>query len=140
MRIVLDTNVLIGALITKGTPPYQLQQAMLSGKIELVTSTRQLEELGRVLNYEKLKPYIREGEASALLEMIDTRAVIIEALPEVDLSPDPDDNAILATGIAGNADLIVSGDKTGMLDLNEVNGIPIVTSRQALQRIEAQNQ
>ncbi len=39
MRVVLDTNILIGALITKGTPPDRLYQAWLRNEIELVTST-----------------------------------------------------------------------------------------------------
>lgn len=139
MRIVLDTNVLISALMTKGTPPYQLQQALLSGKFELVTSRAQLEEFSRVLGYKRLKPYIRAGEVAELIEMIDTRAVILEALPEVDFSPDPDDNPILATAIAGEADLIVSGDKPGMLRLIKIKGIPIVTPKQALRRIKMQD-
>ena len=49
MRIVLDTNILIGALITKGTPPDSLYQAWLKGEIELVTSTAQLAEVAAVL-------------------------------------------------------------------------------------------
>ena len=40
VRVVLDTNVLIGALITKGTPPDALYQAWLRGEIELVTAVR----------------------------------------------------------------------------------------------------
>ena len=39
MRLVLDTNILVGALITTGTPPDRLYQAWLRGDIELVTST-----------------------------------------------------------------------------------------------------
>ena len=47
VRVVLDTNILIGALITKGTPPDRLYRAWLRGEIELVTSAAQLAELGR---------------------------------------------------------------------------------------------
>ena len=49
MRVVLDTNILIGALITKGTPPDRLYRAWLRGVIELVTSTAQLAEIADVL-------------------------------------------------------------------------------------------
>jgi predicted nucleic acid-binding protein len=55
-------------------------------------------------------------------------------MPTVAFSTDPDDNLILATAIVGNADLIVSGDRPGMLDLREVEGISIVTAREALNR------
>ena len=50
MRIVLDTNVLVSALITKGTPPDQLYQAWLRNDIELVTSAAQIDEVSEVLS------------------------------------------------------------------------------------------
>lgn len=135
MRIVLDTNVLVSALITKGTPPDRLYRAWDAGSFQLVTSSPQLNELGRVLAYEKLRPYITQDEADALLETIRAAAVVVEELPDIDLSPDPDDNAILATAVAGEADLLVTGDKSGLLRLKSVRGIPIVTPLQALGRI-----
>src|SRR3546814_9041526 len=45
VRVVLDTNILIAALITKGTPPDQLYQAWLRGQVEVVTSVAQLCEI-----------------------------------------------------------------------------------------------
>lgn len=51
------------------------------------------------------------------------------------LSTDPHDNAILATAIKAGASLVVSGDKEGMLELGEVEHIPIVTPRAALARL-----
>ena len=74
-------------------------------------------------------------DATAIVENISSRAIILENPPAVNLSLDPGDNPILAAAIAGNADLIVSGDKKHMLALTEVEGIPIVTAREALQRI-----
>ena len=135
MRIVLDTNILIGALITKGTPPDRLYQAWLKGEIELVTSTAQMAEIADVLARPRLQRYLDADEAAAIVENIDTRALILDAPPDVNLSPDPKDNPILAAAIAGNADLIVSGDKKHMLALGEVEGIPIVTARDALNRL-----
>ena len=137
MRIVLDTNILIGALITKGTPPDQLYQAWLRGEIELVTSTAQMAEVADVLARPRLRKFLDAGEAAAIVENIDTRALILADPPDVDLSPDPKDNPILAAAIAGKADLIVSGDKKHMLALGEVEGIPIVTARDALGRLSS---
>lgn len=135
VRIVLDTNILIAALITKGPPPDGLYQAWLRGEIELITSTAQLTELAAVLARPRLKKYLDADEAAAIVENMDTRATILDAPPDVDLSPDPKDNPILAAAIAGKADLIVSGDKKHMLALGEVEGIPIVTAREALDRL-----
>ncbi len=136
MRIVLDTNVLVSALITKGTPPDLLYQAWDGRTFDLVTSEAQLAELERVLEYRKVRTLVRRDEAAALLETIGALAVVLDELPKVDLSADPDDNAILATAVAGRADLLVTGDKSDLLQLKTVQGIPIVTPREALERIQ----
>ena len=135
MRIVLDTNILVGALITNGTPPDRLYQAWLRGEFELVTSTAQMAEVADVLARPRLQRYLDADEATAIVENIDTRAVVLDDPPDVDLSPDPGDNPILAAAITGKAGLIVSGDKRHMLALGEVEGIPIVTAREALDRL-----
>ena len=135
MRVVLDTNILIGALITKGTPPDRLYQAWLRAEIELVTSTAQMAEMVDVLARPRMQKFIDADEAAAIVENIGTRAVIVDRPPVVNLSPDPKDNPILAAAVAGKADLIVSGDKKHMLALRDVEGIPVVSARDALERI-----
>ena len=64
---------------------------------------------------------------------------MVDELPEVSLSADPDDNLILATAIAGKADLVVSGDRKHMLSVGYVNGIPIVTAQDAADRLRSDN-
>lgn len=135
MRLVLDTNILIAALITRGTPPDRLYRAWLRGKIEVVTSAAQMTELAAVLARPRLRKYVDADEAALIVENMDTRALIFDDPPPVDLSPDPHDNPILAAAVAGKADLIVSGDKKHMLALGNAAGIPIVTAREALERL-----
>ncbi len=133
MRVVLDTNILIGALITKGTPPDSLYQAWLRGEMDVVTSIAQIRELADVLGRDRLRSFVNADEASAIVENIGTRAVILHDPPGVSYSPDPMDNQILAAAIAGGVELIISGDKRHMLALLDVDGIPIVTARKALE-------
>ena len=135
MRVVLDTNILIGALITKDTPPDRLYQAWLRGEIEPVTSAAQLAEMADVLARPRIRRLVDADEATAIVENIATRALVLDAEPEMDLSPDPTDNPILAAAIAGKADLVVSGDKKHVLSLGDVQGIPVVTAREAVQRL-----
>lgn len=136
MRIVLDTNVLIGALITRDTPPDGLYRAWLRGEVEVVTSAAQLAELAQVLSRSRLQRYVDAEEAAVIVDNLETRAVVVRDPPTVTLSPDHADNAILAAAIAGKADLIVSGDRKHMLALGDAEGIPIVTAREALERID----
>ena len=133
MRIVLDTNVLVSALITQGTSPDQLYQAWIRNEIELITSEAQIDELADVLSRPKLRKYVGPSDAAELVSDIRLRAIVIRDMPIPRRSPDPKDDAILATAVAGEAELVVSGDKPGILALGEVEGIPIRAPREALQ-------
>lgn len=135
MRILLDTNILISGLLRKDGPSGELLHRWVEGEFLLVTSEYQVQELRRAVGYEHLRSKILPAEREALLDNIDANALVIKTLPTVNLSPDPDDNPILATAIAGNANLIVSGNKKDMQYVGDAQGIPIVTPREALERL-----
>jgi len=132
VRIVLDTGILISALITEYSPPQQLYDAWICGAFELILSVPQLDEIRRVIHYPKLQRYFSPGEAELMVAQIVRHAVFATDLPTVTLSPDPEDNVILATALAGKAHYLVSGDKKGLLVLQQVESIPIITAREAL--------
>lgn len=136
MRLVLDTDVIISGLISTKGPPGLLVRAWLHDScFELVTSKKQITELARAMNYEHLRARIHPEQALNVLENLGVRAVLATDLPTLGVSTDPDDNVILATAVAGKAALVVSGDKRGMLELGEVEGILIVTAREAVERL-----
>jgi len=132
MRVVLDTGILIAALITKDTPPDQIYQAWRKRHFELVTSEWQLDEFRRVSRYPKLRKYLLPIEAGNLINGLRHQALLLQTLPDVDLSKDPDDNPLLAVAIAGEADYLVSGDKRDVLALKKVDKTRIVTARRFL--------
>jgi putative PIN family toxin of toxin-antitoxin system len=109
-----------------------LYWAWRQGLFDLVTSQPQLDELRRVLTYPKLQRYITPEETHHVLAGLGTYALCVPDIPDVQYSSDPDDNAIIATAIAGHADCLVSGDKADILALKEVEGIRMVTAREAL--------
>jgi predicted nucleic acid-binding protein len=67
MRVVLDTGILIAALITSGTPPDSIYRAWRKKRFELITSEWQLEEFRRVWRYPKLRTYLKSGDAGRLV-------------------------------------------------------------------------
>ncbi|MCG8468794.1 MAG: hypothetical protein MJB57_11405, partial [Gemmatimonadetes bacterium] len=69
------------------------------------------------------------------VENVEVLGVLVSDLPVLELSPDPPDNVILATAVAGEAELIVSGDKGHVLELREVEGIPVVTATDAVRHL-----
>jgi putative PIN family toxin of toxin-antitoxin system len=136
VRILLDTNVIIAGFLSRKGPPGQLLHGWLDGRFDLVTSQAQLSELHRALGYQKLRDRINLAQVQDFVDNIDVTAIVVLPVTTVLLSPDPDDNLILAAAIAGQTDLIVSGDKPHMLALGHVEGIPIVTPREALNRLD----
>lgn len=135
MRVVLDTGVLIATLITSDTPPDLVYQAWRKKRFELVTSEWQLAEFRRVSRHPKLRRFLRPSEAGNLVNGLRQRALVIKRLPEVELSPDPNDNPLLATALAGKADFLVTGDKRGLLALKKVERTRILTARQFLKTL-----
>lgn len=131
-RLVLDTNILIAALLRKNTAPYRLYEAWRNKVYELITSQAQLDELKRVMGYAKLERYFSREEAQEMFTGIATYATCTTHLPLVHYSSDPDDNLILATAIAGKAHYVVSGDKSDMLALTQGEAIPIITACRAI--------
>lgn len=136
MRVVLDTGIYVSALITRGTPPDILYQSWVDKEFTLITSTEQIREISRVMGYKKLQKFLNADEAAAMIEALSLYAEVLTELPEVHLSPDPDDDIILATAIAGKADYLVSGDKKDLLALKQAENVTIVTARQAVEILQ----
>lgn len=64
---------------------------------------------------------------------------MLQDLPVIDVSLDPDDNPLLATAVAGAADYLVSGDKSGVLALKKIGKTRILTARQFLIELKRQS-
>ena len=82
VRVALDANVLVSALISGAGPPGQLLSAVKRGDLALVTSGYQIEELREVLGSEKLRPHIKPEEARDLIDNLETIGSLIHELPE----------------------------------------------------------
>ncbi len=132
MRVVLDTGILIAALITKNTPPDLIYQAWRKKKFELITSEWQLSEFRRVSRYPKLRKYLIPSEAGNMINGLRHQAHVLTDLPTLEVSHDPDDNPVLAMAVAGGADFLVSGDKRDLLSLKVIEKTKIVTARKFL--------
>lgn len=137
MRIVIDTNLLVSALIADGGPS-RLLDAARAGVFELCTSEVLLAELLDVLGRSHLASRMERAglNAAATVEDLRNMALIVapQAVPPV-VASDPDDDHVLAAALAAGADLIASGDRRDLLPLGSYQGIPIVSAREALERI-----
>jgi uncharacterized protein len=132
MRLVLDTNVLLAALLVPGTCR-ELVRKRCHGH-ELCASSAMLDELA-----EKIRTKLGEAPEDVPLFVAyqqRVQKVVAPALP-AKVSRDPDDDAILAAAVAARAVAIVTGDKD-LLVLGKYEGIPILTPRQLLDLLDQQ--
>ncbi len=117
MRVVLDTNILVSALMAQSGPPARIYRAWQEGYFTLLTCSEQLDELRATLRKPAIRERIRPYNAGRLVNELRGLAEEVGALPRVQRSPDPTDDFLLALSEAGKADYLVTGDKGGLLAL-----------------------
>ena len=132
MRVIVDTNILLSALIIPNGLPAQLIDAWRGARFDLITSRDQLLELGGVARRPELRKYIVPPRVGRFINDLRELAEVLSRLPRVDSSRDPRDNFLLAMAEASGADYLVTGDKRDVLVLEMHNRTRIVTTRQLL--------
>lgn len=133
MRLVLDTNVVVSALLWGGLP-YQLLQLATEGEVTLYTSPALVAELNDILDRPQFcQRLAAQGtDAQAISDLYRSFSVSVEpaSVPRV-VPDDPDDDHVVACAVAAKANSIVTGDKH-LLKLGRHEDIAIVTVAQAL--------
>lgn len=135
IRVVLDTNVYISALMFGGLPGFLFDLA-LSQSFLPVISPALLDELD-----EKLQSKFEVSAEDAAIVRTKLQSVAEIVRPDLILhviKEDPDDNRVLECAVKGKADYVVTGDRH-LLKLGAHEGIPIVTVRQFLEEAEIGN-
>ena len=132
MRIVLDSNVLVSALLGQGGPRRLLLH--LSREHTIVSSVQMLAELEDVLHREKFQ--LTDSQISDYLSLIIAGSTVLDVADYPDIiKADPDDDVILASALEGKADYLVTGDKH-LLSLREYQKTKIITVKQMLALLE----
>jgi len=128
MIVVLDTNVMISALISAGGPPARIIDLWEAGAFDVASSAPLLEEVKRVLGYDQVKKYLKcsPEEIDKLLAGWRTASIYVDPEEELEvIKDDPDDDRVLECAVAAEAEYIVSGDNH-LLDLGEYRGIEVL--------------
>lgn len=136
--MVLDTNILVSALIAPAGNPAAIYSAWEQGKFTLLTCAEHLDEFRATLQKPRVAALIKPYKAGRLVNQIKKLAENIGHLPQVRRSPDPGDNFLLALAEVGNADYLVTGDKSGLLALAIHKSTRIITARDFAARFAEQ--
>jgi uncharacterized protein len=130
VKVVCDTNVLIAGMVADGLCRDLVKRRL--ARVELITSRALLEELVRTLR----RKFGTDPSEVPLLKAYRERATLVrpKALPKP-VCRDRDDDKVLATAVAGKADIILTGDDD-LLVLGEYEGIRILSPRQFVEMLD----
>lgn len=138
MRLVLDTNVAVSAVLGSSAPARLIELAT-EGALDLFTSEVLLLELAEVLDREHISRRLERKHRTApeVLALYEALAERIAPASIARTAPDPDDDAVLACALAAGADLVISGDRR-LRNLKSFHRIPILSPADALVAIAPQ--
>lgn len=129
MRVALDTNIVVSATLIRGGNEGRILRALQRGAFQLVLSPEILNEMGRVLFYERLQKvqWMGAEEIVALLQRLARESILVPGIVRVKACRDPEDDKFLAAAVEGHAPYVVSGDRD-LLDMKTYRGIQIIRS------------
>ena len=122
LRVVIDTNLIISALIVPDSTPNKLIRAWQNNLYVPVISHQLINELEEVSKRNKFKKYhLLQTQMNKIIENFKSSTELAVALPIKELplhSRDPKDDKLLSCAFGANADYLISGD----LDILDLNG------------------
>lgn len=135
MRCVLDTNVIVSALLLSDSKPRRsLNLALQSGRVLISFAT--LAELYEVLGRKQFRRYVHEADLRGFLAALTREAEWIDVDVAITDCRDPKDNKFLELAVSGRATHILSGD-ADLLSLSPFRGIEIIPPHNFLERYSA---
>ena len=133
IRVVLDTNVLVSAILTSGGPSHRVMELVLRGDLQLCVDSRIEEEYREVLARGKFS--FPEREVGLLLEALlgNAQKVLAPGLPGH--LPDETDRAFLEVAAAGAVEALITGNTRHYKSAASF-GIRVMNPGQFLQRYQ----
>ncbi len=127
MRVVLDSNILLSALLSPHNPPHRIYEAWRQRRFELITTEVQLDELRRASRYAEFRGVLQPHRVGRMLNNLQG-ATVLDRLPGGYEATAPRDAWLLALADAAHADYLVTGDKrSGLLARGRVATARILT-------------
>ena len=136
MRAVVDTGVLVSALIRGQGPPGAVLRALLDNRFTAIYTTETLLEIIEVLGRDKFrtKYHILPDDSAALVHLVRLRGELVIPARVVEACRDPKDDKFLTAAVAGQADCIVSDDGD-LLVLSPFEGVEVLVPAMFLTRL-----
>lgn len=136
MRIVLDVNVLVSGIATGDTAPAQIMDQWANGAFDLILSNHVFDGVDRAFHKPYWKRRYSDKLIDAYLDHLRSEAVSVPPADSVHgVAEDLEDDLVLATAVAGQANFLVTGDRV-LREIGEYGSVRIVTPREFLDLLE----
>ena len=143
MRVVVDTNVWVSALLNQSGPPALVLAALEARRFTCISSEPLLAELAEVLIRPRIaRRYgITPDDVDELVTLLRRRAEVVPIVGDVRLCRDPDDDMVIETALRGHADMLVTRDEdlkgaSEVADALASVGIAVVSVRRFLAALD----
>lgn len=136
MRVVVDTGILVSALIRPKGAIGDVLHSLRDGRFAAIYSTPMMLEVTEVLGRPKIqeKYHVQPDDMEALINLVRLRGELVIPKKIITACRDPKDNKFLEAALAGEADAIVTGDDD-LLVLHPFEGVEILRPAELLERI-----
>lgn len=130
MRVVLDANIWISFLLTRGETIASIFKAWEKEKFSLIVTEEIILEIEQVVERLSLKRIINYEDARALVRRLKKNTELIVSFSDINISSDKNDNRYLACALDGEVDYLVTGDKKHLLPLKKIGKTKIVSPKE----------
>lgn len=139
MRVVLDANIWISFLLTRGKTIASIFKTWEKEKFSLIVTEEIILEIEQVVERLSLKRIINYEDARALVKRLKKNTELIVSFSDINISSDKNDNRYLACALDGEADYLVTGDKKHLLPLKRIGKTKIVSPKEFSKILEKAN-
>ena len=141
LRVVIDTNIVVSALLSKRGAPALVLDAWRERKFLVITSEEAILEVEPVLEELTItrKYVISDEDIKSILNLLRKDAILVPGQIDTKgaIPQDPDDEKFLSIALEGEASMIISGD-AHLLDLASYRKVKIQSAREFLDSLKAE--
>ncbi len=134
IAVVMDTNVVVSAAISKDGNPATIFEMLLLGEIQNYTTQKIIDEIKEVLQRPRIKKILNDADCQFIISTFEKFSEKVDNVPEIKvISEDPDDDKFLACATGAGATYIISGDEH-LQRLKQFQDITIVSPAEFLEQ------
>ena len=128
MKVVLDANIVVSFLLSKGFIISSIFEYFEKGRFKLLISSEIMLEYNLILQELVRRKLIDERESSALMNKINKKATMVNVISKLSVSKDKKDNRYLECSLDGKADYLVTRDEKHLYGLDRYKYTKIISA------------